>query len=284
MGKIILYYKFVAVDDPATVMHWQKELCTRLGLKGRIIISEHGINGTVGGKMTDVKAYVRAMNVHPVFKGIDYKWSDGNADDFPKLSIKVRKELVTLNPDEEFDVFNSGKALKPKQWHEYLMQNPDAVVFDARNDFESDIGKFKGAITPKIGNFREIKKELEKLPKNKPVLTYCTGDIRCEYVSAYMKHKGFKDVYHLDGGISNYGEEFGDDGLWEGKLFVFDKRMSVGFSNQSKDIGQCVYCGQTTSRYINCANKACNKLILVCAEDSQKTFCQTHQKQAVTLQ
>lgn len=273
MGKIILYYKFVELNDPVTVMHWQRELCTRLELKGRVIIADHGINGTVGGSIENVKAYVRAMNTHPKFKGINYKWSEGSADDFPKLSIKVRPELVTLNPDEPFNVFDTGTPLKPKQWHEYLQKHPDTVVFDGRNDYESSIGKFKKAIAPKIKHFRDIKPELDKLPKDKPVLTYCTGDIRCEYLSAYMKHKGFKDVYHLDGGIVKYGQEFGDEGEWEGKCFVFDKRLSVAFSDKAKDIGECVHCGANTSRYVNCVNKACNRLILVCDGCNRETAC-----------
>ncbi len=271
MEKIILYYKFVPVADPVTAMHWQRELCMRLNLKGRIIIADHGINGTLGGKVKDVKAYVKAMNLHPAFKGINYKWSDGRADDFPRLSVKVRKELVTLNPGQAFDVFNSGTALKPKQWHEYLQKHPDAIVFDARNDYESSIGKFKGAITPEIKNFRDIKPELDKLPKDKPVLTYCTGDIRCEYLSAYMKGQGFQDVYHLDGGIVKYGQAFGDDGFWEGKCFVFDDRLNIAFSGEAKDIGECVHCGIRTSNYENCSNPSCNALVLMCSGCAGKT-------------
>src|SRR5690606_14940231 len=199
--KIILYYKFVPVKDPDMVMRWQKELCANLGLKGRIIISRDGINGTLGGSIKNLRSYKRAMIDSTVFKGIQYKWSDGSASDFPKLSIKVRKELVTLDPEEDFDVFNQGKALSPKEWHNFLTKNPDAILLDARNDYETDIGTFKNAIKPKIKTFKEIKPTLDKLPKDKPVLTYCTGDIRCEYLTAYMKHQGFEDVYHLDGGI-----------------------------------------------------------------------------------
>ena len=199
MQKIILYYKFAPLADPAMTMRWQRELCARLHLKGRIIISQHGINGTLGGELDDIKIYVREMNKTPNFKGIEYKWSDGERDDFPRLSIKVRKELVTLAPDEDFDVFDQGTPLKPKAWHQYIAEHPDVAILDARNDYESDIGAFKSAIKPKIKNFRDIKPELDRLPKDKPVLTYCTGDIRCEYLSAYMKQKGFKDVYHLDG-------------------------------------------------------------------------------------
>lgn len=270
MDKIILYYKFAPVKDPHLTMMWQKELCSRLELKGRIIVSEHGINGTLGGKTKNLKQYTRAMNESVTFKEIQYKWSDGSADDFPRLSVKVRKELVTLNAGEDFDVFNGGKALKPKKWHDFIANNPDAIILDGRNDYESDIGKFKGAIAPKINVFKDVKDELKKLPKDKPILTYCTGDIRCEYLSAYMKHKGFKDVYHLDGGIVKYGQEFGDDGFWEGKCFVFDKRMSLAFSDDSKDIGSCIHCGGSTSNYENCSNVSCNRLAIVCEDCTHK--------------
>ncbi len=268
MEKVILYYKFVPVADPQAVMMWQRNLCTRLGLKGRIIIAKHGINGTLGGCIKNVKAYVKEMNQYEPFKGIEYKWSDGGAGDFPRLSIKVRDELVTLAPGETFDVFNSTHGLRPKEWHAYLDEHPDAIILDARNDYESDIGAFKGrnVIKPKIKTFKEVKKYVEKLPKDQPILTYCTGDIRCEYLSAYMKHKGFDEVYHLDGGIVKYGEQFKDAGHWEGKCFVFDRRLNVAFSEDSKDIGACVRCGANTSRHVNCANMACNRLVLMCPD------------------
>ena len=279
MNKIILYYKFVPIADADMTMRWQRELCEKLGLKGRIIISDHGINGTLGGKLENVKAYVKAMNLTKQFKGTQYKWSDGNADDFPRLSVKVRQELVTLAPDEKFDVLNSTKGLKPKAWHKYLEEHPDAIILDARNDYESDIGAFNGknVIKPKIKNFRDIKPTLEKLPKDQPVLTYCTGDVRCEYLSAYMKHKGFNEVYHLDGGIVKYGEAFGDEGFWDGKCYVFDKRMKLAFSDKSKDIGSCVHCGNNTSNHINCQDISCNRLVLVCVDCVDKTsHCELH--------
>lgn len=275
MQKIILYYKFVPVADPETVMFWQRNLCERLSLKGRIIIAKQGINGTLGGDIKDVKMYVRDMNKHPLFKGPAYKWSDGARDDFPRLSVKVRPELVTLAPDETFDVFKSTKGLKPKAWHKYLEDHPDVVVLDARNDYESQIGAFKGknVVKPNIKNFRDIKSELEKLPKDKPILTYCTGDVRCEYLSAYMRHKGFADVYHLEGGIVKYGQQFKDDGFWEGKCYVFDKRLNVAFSDNSQDIGECVHCQSKTSNHVNCADVACNRLVLVCQKCVGTEFC-----------
>ncbi len=274
MQKIILYYKFVPLPAPDMTMLWQRELARRLNLRGRVIISQHGINGTLGGELDDLKIYVKEMNLTTEFKDVQYKWSDGSREDFPKLSVKVRKELVTLEPEEEFDVFDSGTALKPAAWHKYLSEHPEATVFDARNQYESDIGKFKGAIVPQIKTFKDVKKELEKLPKDKPVLTYCTGDIRCEYLSAYMKHTGFQDVYHLDGGIVKYGQQFGDAGHWEGKCYVFDKRMSLPFSDQASDIGTCVRCKTATSHYENCARPDCNQQILLCENCAEQSlFC-----------
>lgn len=282
MDKVILYYKFMPIPDPETVMHWQRALCMSLGLKGRILISDKGLNGTLGGDANALKQYTRAMSQHRLFKGITYKWSDGSADHFPKLIIKVRPETVTLGWDptvDEHGVVGGGKRLKPKQVHELLMQRPDAVLFDGRNDYESAIGKFKNAVTPKVKKFKEFVNELDKPEyeslKDKPVVTYCTGGIRCESLSALMKQKGFKEVYQMDGGVAKYGEAYGDDGLWEGKLFVFDGRMSLPFTVGAKDIAECVHCSTNTSRYVNCANKACNQLILVCesCDQDNRTTC-----------
>jgi len=149
------------------------------------------------------------------------------------------------------------------------------IILDARNDYESDIGVFKGEnlVTPQIKAFKEIKKELKKLPKDKPILTYCTGDVRCEYLSAYMKHKGFDEVYHLDGGIVKYGDKYKDEGYWDGTCFVFDRRMNLAFSDDAEDIGECVHCSGKTSRHINCDNVSCNRLILVCDDCNNNSTC-----------
>jgi len=282
MQKIILYYKFAPVTDPDMTMRWQRELCTRLNLKGRVIVNEHGINGTLGGDMDDLKSYKKAMNASGTFKDIEYKWSDGERDDFPRLSIKVRDELVTLAPGKTFDVFDRGTPLRPKAWHEHLTKNTGAVVIDARNDYESSIGKFKGALTPDIKTFRDIKPEIDKLPKDQPVYTYCTGDIRCEYLSAYMKNEGFKDVYHLEGGIVKYGQEFKDDGLWEGKCYVFDKRKNLAFSDKSADIANCVHCQAPTSHQVDCDNAECSLQIIVCeACEPKRTHCSNHVRRSI---
>lgn len=274
MQKIILYYKFTPVIDPETTRLWQRELCERYHLKGRIIVSKHGINGTLGGSVEGLKAYVKAMNLTQSFKGIVYKWSDGGTDDFPRLSIKVRPELVAFGaPDEitvdEHGVVGGGKHLKPAQVNKLVKERGDDVVFfDGRNAYEAQIGKFKNAVVPDVHTSHDFLKDLDSDKydsiKNKPVVTYCTGGIRCEILSAHMKKRGFKEVYQIDGGIVKYGEEYGDDGLWEGSLYVFDKRMTQKFSDKAKDIGECVHCHGKTSNFENCAYKPCNNLVLIC--------------------
>ncbi len=279
MEKIILFYRFAPLSDTAALCLWQKLVCENNNLKGRILISTLGINGTLGGDVQDLKRYIKETSRHPLFSDIDFKWSDGGRDDFPRLSVKVRSETVTLGTDlpvtvNQKGVANGGERIKPAALDEFIAKHPDAVMFDGRNNYESAIGRFKNAITPGVNHFRDFPSELDKQKyndlKNKPVITYCTGGIRCETLSVLMKEKGFKHVYQLDGGIVKYGELIGDQGSWEGKCFVFDKRMSVAFSDGSKDIGSCRQCKAKTSRYVNCANKECNRLILLC--DNCKTL------------
>ncbi|HEU5004491.1 MAG TPA: rhodanese-related sulfurtransferase [Candidatus Saccharimonadales bacterium] len=295
MEKIILYYKFVPVADPETVMHWQKTLAGDLGLRGRILISKHGINGTLGGDVEALKSYVKAMNLHSSFKNIKYKWSDGGVSDFPRLSVKVRDEIVTFGVPEEIKVDESGvvgggKHLKPHEVHKLVKERGEEVVFmDGRNAYEAAIGKFKNAKVPNTRTTRDFIKELEKPEykelKDKPIVTYCTGGIRCEILSTLMKNRGFSEVYQIDGGIAKYGGVYGDDGFWEGKMYVFDKRMKVTFSDKSKDIGQCVHCESKTSNYENCALKSCNNLVLICEDCLQNdTTCSTRCAQELAAQ
>ncbi|HEV7951749.1 MAG TPA: rhodanese-related sulfurtransferase [Candidatus Saccharimonadales bacterium] len=280
MQKILLYYKFTPISDPVTMKLWQKTLCDSLNLKGRILISSHGINGTVGGDMDDLKAYIKATKEFAGFKNIVFKWSDGGRENFPRMSVKARRELVGFqNSEEEFDVDENGVVgggvhLKPRQVHELIEKYGDDVVFfDGRNEHEAKIGKFKDAVVPNTNTSRDFIAELESDKyddiKNKKVITYCTGGIRCEVISAMMKKRGFKDVYQIDGGIVKYGETYGDDGLWEGSLRVFDDRMTVDFSDHAKVIGECTHCGSPTNNYENCAWANCNDLVLICLHCKQ---------------
>jgi UPF0176 protein len=284
MEKVILYYKFVPVADPEITKLWQLELCKSLGLQGRVLISKHGINGTLGGPLDSLRTYKSAMNKTIMFKGIAYKWSDGSASDFPRLSVKVRSEIVSFGvPDEikvdEKGIIGGGKHLKPRQVHELLEKRGDEVVFfDGRNKYEAKIGKFKNAVIPDVDNTRDFIKEIEDPKyyslKDKPVVTYCTGGIRCEVLSTLMKNRGFKEVYQIEGGIVKYGETFKDDGEWEGKLHIFDNRMVTQFSDKAIDIGECVHCHGKTSNYENCANLKCNRLVLVCENCVAQDLCE----------
>lgn len=264
-------------------MFWQRALCQKLNLQGRIIISQHGINGTLGGDITDLKTYVKETKLFTAFKRTAFKWSDGAREDFPKLSVKVRDEIVTFGAAGELKVdahgvVGGGKHLTPEAVHKLVAEKGKEVVFfDGRNAYEAKVGKFKDAVVPDARTAKDFLKELEGDKyadiKDKPVVTYCTGGIRCEVLSALMKNRGFKEVYQLDGGIVKYGETYHDQGLWEGSLYVFDGRMGVKFSDEAADIGECVHCGGKTSNYENCANKACNELILVCENCTQQTYC-----------
>jgi len=276
MQKTILYYKFAPVADPEAVRLWQKTLCERLNLKGRVIIAPHGINGTLGGELKDLRAYARETKGYAAFKGLAFKWSAGGRDDFPRLSVKVRPEIVTFGVPGEIEVdqdgiIGGGRHLKPKQVHQLVAERgQDVVFFDGRNAHEAAVGKFKGAVVPDVEHTRDFARELDDPKydsiKDKPVVTYCTGGIRCEVLSLLMKRRGFREVYQIDGGIAKYGAEYGDDGLWEGSLYVFDGRMGQKFSDKAVDIGVCINCGGQTSNYENCANRACNRLVLICRD------------------
>lgn len=274
MQKILLYYKFYPVGDTELLKLWQKTLCDSLNLRGRILVSAQGINGTVGGDIDDLKRYIKATKSYPGFKDIMWKWSDGGRENFPRMSVKIKKELVAFESFNEVTVNENGVVggglhLKPAQVNELVEQYGDDVVFfDGRNQYEAAVGKFKNAVVPNTKTSRDFKTELDSGKydnlKNKKVITYCTGGVRCELLSAMMKQRGFNDVYQIDGGIVKYGEQFGDDGLWEGNLYLFDGRMGMNFSDHAKTIGECVHCKGKTSNYENCALPECNQLVLIC--------------------
>ncbi|TNL95367.1 rhodanese-related sulfurtransferase [Corynebacterium tapiri] len=285
MSKILLYYQFRPIADPRAVMLWQRDLCESLGLTGRILVSKHGINGTVGGPMSACKRYVRKTREY--FKGMEFKWSEGGAEDFPKLSVKVRDEIVAFGaPDElkvdENGVVGGGTHVKPEELHELVEKRGDDVVFfDGRNALEAQIGKFKNAVVPETNTTHDFITELESgkydWMKDKPVVSYCTGGIRCEVLSSLMINRGFKEVYQLDGGIVRYGEKYGNKGLWEGSLYVFDRRMHMEFGEDAAQLGHCVQCDAPTNTFHNCVNEDdCRRQILLCddcASDASTAHC-----------
>jgi UPF0176 protein len=222
---------------------------------------------------------VRETKQFPGFGKIDFKWSEGTGEDFPRLSVKTRKELVAFaSPDEikvdKSGVTNGGKHLKPAEVNQLVEERGDEVVFfDGRNAFEAKIGKFKNAIIPDVQTSHDFIAEIESGKyddiKDKPIVTYCTGGIRCEILSAIMVDNGFKEVYQIDGGIVKYGEKFGDNSLWEGSLYIFDDRMVQDFSDKTKVIGECVHCNGPTKLFRNCSSETCHQLILLCDSCAQ---------------
>jgi UPF0176 protein len=280
--KIILFYGFTPLADPEAVRLWQRDLAESLSLGGRILLSPDGINGTIGGELDDVKRYVRKTREYAPFKDIDFKWSEGTGSDFPRLSVRVRDEIVSFGaPGElrvdENGVVGGGTRLTPEQLHE-LVESKQVTFFDGRNAFEAEIGRFADAVVPNVANTREFVAELDSGKydhlKDSPIVTYCTGGIRCEVLSSLMVNRGFGEVYQLDGGIVKYGETFGDAGLWQGSLYVFDNRMSIDFSDDAAVIGRCYRCGAATKHMQNCGDPACREQLVVCEKHSPATACE----------
>jgi UPF0176 protein len=289
--KIVLFYVFTPLADPDAIRVWQRDLGEALGLRGRMIISEHGVNGTLGGDLPALKKWARSFKSYAAFAGSDIKWSegtgldeDGRSLDFPKLSVKVRSEIVSFGAPGELEVDDEGVVgggirLAPEDLHELVASRDDVVFFDGRNALEAEIGRFKDAIVPDTETTRDFVELLDSGVyddlKGKPVVTYCTGGIRCEVLSSLMVSRGFGEVYQLEGGIVRYGEKYGDDGLWEGSLYVFDKRESIDFSDHAAIIGECVGCGAATARTANCPEASCRRQFVVC-EDCDAVECSEH--------
>jgi UPF0176 protein len=284
--KVILYYGFAPVADPEALKLWQAYLCESLALKGRILISKHGINGTLGGDMDSLKKYIRQTKQYPGFKAIDFKWSEALGDEFPRLSVKVRDELVTFGAVEELminqnGIVGNGEHLTPSEVHSLVAERGDDVVFfDGRNSYEAKIGHFKNAVIPNVQKTSEFIAELESGKydhlKTRPIVTYCTGGIRCEILSGLMKNRGFSEVYQIKGGIVRYGEEFKDDGFWQGSLYTFDGRMTIDFSDKTEVIGRCDICSSPTKQFRNCGDDFCHQLYLLCdkcAADANNLQC-----------
>jgi predicted sulfurtransferase len=268
MVKIIIYYKYINIDSTKDLLDWQKELCSKLNLKGRIIIAKEGINSTLAGDESDIENYKNEMLNHYLFYDLDIKESYGNYNPFPRLSIKIKNEIVNLGIDPELiSASNHGEYLTPTQAHEFISKydEDNSVILDTRNNYESRIGSFQYAIKPNINYFRELPKfidENEHIFKDKDVLMFCTAGVRCERATSYLKSKNIaRNIYHIKGGIQRYIEQY-PDGYFRGKNYVFDGRIAV---KVTKDVfGKCDHCFIAYDDYSNCINAECNKHILVC--------------------
>jgi len=263
---VLLYYKYVRIADPDRFAEDQRTLCQKLGLRGRILIGTEGINGTVAGSVEATRAYQNALNAYPEFSDVVFKISHAEQNPFPRVDIKVRPEIVTLGAGSHLDPNSGGAPHLPPAEFKRMIEEEDVVLFDVRNRYESDVGRFKGAIAPEIENFRELPQVLPQYEnlKDKTVLMYCTGGIRCEKASALFREAGFKRVFQLEGGIVTYGEQVGA-AHWEGDCFVFDERMMVpvGDSASHPPYGRCAHTGVPTRNVINCLHDPCHRILLV---------------------
>ena len=280
--EVLLYYKYARLEDPDAYAADHRRLCGDLELRGRILIAKEGINGTVSGTKENCRKYRESLDSDPLMQEIAWKIDPEEGHVFPKLSIKVRDEVVTLElGEEDFNPLDlTATHLKPAEWRE-AMKEDNVVLLDARNDYEWEIGRFEGALLPDVPSFRDLPKWVrdhrEELD-GKKILTYCTGGIRCEKFSGFLLQEGFKEVYQLDGGIVSYGkDEEVKGGGYEGECYVFDERLSVPVNRTegAKVVSSCRHCGMPGVRYRNCAWMPCNAQFLLCedCEDAMGRYC-----------
>jgi UPF0176 protein len=268
--SILLFYKFVPVEHHAHEAAVHLALCKRLGVLGRVLIAPEGINGTISGTHSQCDAYIQEMNQHPLFGSISYKRDTHESIPFHRISVKPKDELVTFRQGDVSPLSGvTGTYLSPQEFYQKL-QSPDVIVVDGRTDYEYDVGHFDGALRPSIDSFREFPRWIEEHlseAKNKTIITYCTGGIRCEKLTSFMIQQGFTDVHQLHGGIVEYGKDpsVRGDG-WKGVCYVFDERITVPINHTESRciVGTCFHCGSPAERYINCASPTCHRQHLVC--------------------
>ncbi|XP_013882781.1 thiosulfate sulfurtransferase/rhodanese-like domain-containing protein 2 [Austrofundulus limnaeus] len=274
-GEVLLFYRYCQVDDPRTICTWQKALCEKLNLTGKVRVAAEGINGTVGGTEAATEFYIQAMISHPLFKmeKEDFKTSRGGAECFRDLKVGVFKEIVPMGVDPDVVSYQlAGVHLEPEEFHKEVeallaqkhLRN-DTVLLDCRNFYESKIGQFSQCLAPNIRKFSYFPDYVDQnleLFRDKKVLMYCTGGIRCERGSAYLRSKDVcREVYQLKGGIHKYLERF-PEGFYRGKLFVFDERFAIASNDDV--ISDCRYCGGPWDRYQLCSSRFCCQLVLSC--------------------
>jgi UPF0176 protein len=262
--NVLLFYKFVNIENPTQLVEAMKEFCQKQQLKGRVIITKDGINGTVGGQNADTQKYKEWMQQKKEFADMWFKEHDITHNPFPRMQIRERQELVTIRIPLDPKTQQAGKHIDPQDVNE-LAQDPNTIFFDARNEIESRIGKFKNAICPNMKTFRDLPQAIEQNKDNlkgKKIIMYCTGGIRCETGSILMKQMiPDAEVYQINGGIYNYCQNPQND-LWEGTCYVFDDRLQVGWDKdgnrvdatelpQDKIISHCEFCGKKECRVVN---------------------------------
>ena len=280
---ILLYYCYAEISDPEAYRQEHHLFCIENNIRGRVIVSDEGLNGTVSGLREDCIRYMDYVKSDPRFAKTDFKINDYHQHAFSKINVRYKEEIVHsslrhINPN-----IKTGKHLEPAAFKK-MKDGDDVVLLDVRSNYEHELGKFKNAVTLDIENFRDFPEKLQELEhlKNKKVITYCTGGIKCEKASAYLLEQGFQDVYQLHGGIIRYGiEEDGED--FEGKCYVFDNRIAIDVNKVNPTIvSTCHICGNKSDRMVNCANPTCNLHVPICEkcgwemEGACSDACKTH--------
>lgn len=266
---ITLFYKFAEIDDPEGFAAGQREFCARTGLLGKILIAKEGINGSLSGSEEQILSYQEFLRAIPEFSDIVFKDEQGTFHPFKKLIVRVKKEILRM--EQDLDMSERGKYISPEELLELYERGEEFIILDTRNNYESEVGSFRNAITPDIDTFREFPKALEALKdkKDKKIVTYCTGGIRCEKATSYMLQEGFTNVYQLKDGIINFCQKHPDT-VWEGKCFVFDQRLISDIEPGGDCISRCTHCGGSSDRYCNCKNPPCDDLVILCASCSEE--------------
>ncbi|HYH56785.1 MAG TPA: rhodanese-related sulfurtransferase, partial [Anseongella sp.] len=268
--RTLLYYCYTPIEEAEEFAARHLEFCRSLGLKGRIIVASEGLNGTVSGTSAACETYMDALHADPRFAAVDFKVDEVDEPSFVKLHVRYKPEIVhsglrdpqIINPRER-----TGIHLDPGDFQQ-MKDLEDVVVLDVRSNYEHQLGQFKNALTLDIENFREFPQKINELAhlRDKKVITYCTGGIKCEKASALLLREGFKEVYQLKGGIIKYGKET-DGRDFEGKCYVFDNRIAVDINRHNPSvISLCRNCGKRSARMINCANPECNEHFSQCEE------------------
>jgi UPF0176 protein len=279
--SIVLFYKYVTITDPHRLMERERAVCEVLGLKGRVIIADEGINATLGGDSEAIQRYVAHMKKDRRFTDVDFKITDSTPDAFPRLSIKVRPEIVTSHLGADIDPrISSGTYLEPTELKRWFDAGKDFTIIDMRNDYEYAVGHFKGARKSGMRTFKDVVRTATENAdvKGKTVLTVCTGGIRCEKASAYLKSQGFTDVYQLHGGIHRYMERFpGQD--FQGTLYTFDGRVTMDWGGDREVVGTCIHCGAPSETYADCLDDTCDAHFIACdacRNGTARAYCALH--------
>jgi len=275
--RVLLYYQFIHIDDPESFAPAHREFCASLNLRGRIIIAAEGLNGTVSGTWDNTEAYMQTVHKDPRFASMVFKFDATSGHVFPRLTVKVRNEIVSLHSTHSLDVNRrTGVYLEPVDFMDRL-QEQDVVIMDVRNRYEFEMGHFRHAINPPVSSFREFPEWFENHRNKfsgKAILTYCTGGIRCEKFTAYLRESGFDNVFQLHGGIDAYRKDPKTRGaLFDGDCFVFDERLRVRVNSTTtaSTLTHCLFCGVPSTRWLNCANLDCHRSFYACSSCERKT-------------